>query len=179
MKQFVRTAGIVLALFPTSALAADFSGANAPIVVVEDPSFNWNRLYVGAYGGLWFNYPALTVDTVRAGGVVGRNVTIGERFIVGGEIAAGGYVGGIYPDPVFEAYGIVRGGLRFDRAFLYASGSVGFDLVFGPSYTLGGGAEFAVTDNVTLRADAQLWADVGTPFDYFSVTAGVNWYLRR
>lgn len=179
MKRIAGLAGVALAMVSTNAMAADFNAAGAPVVVVEDPSFNWNRLYVGAYGGVWFNYPAITVDTVRAGGVVGRNVTIGERFIVGAELAAGGYVGGAYPDPVFEAYGIVRGGLRFDRAFLYASGSLGFDLVFGPSYTLGGGVEFAVTDNVTIRADGQLWANVGTPFDYFSVTAGVNWYLRR
>lgn len=168
--------GVALAV-PAAGTAS--AQAPAPEVVIRDPSFNWNRLYVGAYGGVWFNYPALTVDTLRAGGVVGRNVTIGDRFMIGAEANAGYYVGSGYPDPVLEIYGLGRAGLRFDRAFVYGSAGFGWDEVFGYSHTLGGGAEFVVNPVMSLRADAQLWGAVGAPFDYLSVTGGFNWYIRR
>jgi len=163
--------------FAEPATAADRPAA--PEVVIRDPSFNWNRFYVGAFAGAWLDYPAITFDTARAGGVLGRNVTIGDRFMIGAELAAGVYTGPAYPDPVFETYATIRGGLRFDKAFLYGSAALGYDTVFGTSNTLGGGVEFAINSMMTVRADAQLWAGTAAPFDYLSVTGGVSWYIRR
>ena len=161
----------------TQAIAAGF-GTPEPEVVIRDPSFNWNRVYLGAFGGAWLDFPDYSIDSFRAGGVVGRNVTIGERFMIGGELSAGYYAGADYPEPVPEVYGTFRAGLRFDKAFIYGSAGLGWDVEFGTSQTLGGGGEFAINSVMSLRADARLWRGTGEPFEYLSVTGGLSWYLR-
>lgn len=170
--------GLAMAIGSTAALSAEVT-TPAPEVVIRDPEFNWNRVYLGAYGGLWLDYPALTFDTARAGGVVGRNVTIGSRFMIGGEVSAGYYAGSAYAVPVLETYATFRAGLRFDKAFIYGSAGLGWDEVFGVSQTLGAGAEFSINSVMTLRADARLWAGLGATYDYASITGGISWYLRR
>ena len=167
----------VATLFSASSLAADIPApvAAAPTVAaVPQPTFNWNRTYAGVYGGVWLDIPGFTFDTARVGVQVGRNMRFGEHFMASLEATAGVYD---FSGVVFEGYLTPRLGFVMDRLFVYASASIGYDSDFGLSYMLGGGVEYALTNQLSIRADAQMWADAGTPFDYVSVTGGFNWYF--
>ena len=167
----------VATLFSASSLAADIPAPVAAVptaAAVPQPTFNWNRTYVGVYGGVWLDIPGFTFDTVRIGAQAGRNFVLGDHFAVGLEATAGVYD---FAGITFEAYATARAGFLLSRAFLYASASVGWDASFGLAYMFGGGVEFALTDNLAFRTDAQIWAEAGTPFDYVTLTGGLNWYL--
>ena len=187
-----KLSGLVLAGFACSALAvgpayAADVGATSPTIVpttiaaAPEVGFAWDRFFVGVQGGAWFEFPPLSYDSLRFAVIAGRNWTVADRVVLGVE----GTVGFYDPtDPYLELYAYARAGvLATDNLFLYTLAGIGLetDLPLDPDYALmlGVGAEFAVTDRLSLRADALFWREFGDVFDYLSLTGGLSWYLGR
>jgi opacity protein-like surface antigen len=169
----------------TAAMAADPifipPPAPPPPMVVAPTGFDWNRFYVGVQAGAWLELGPIAFYSLRAALVAGRNVQVGERLVLGGEIVLGAY--DFTPPPVFfEVYGLGRAGfLVTDRALLYAAAGAGYDFGGAGAWAmlLGGGAEFALNDRMTLRTEALAYRLFGDPFTFLSVTGGVSFYLGR
>jgi outer membrane immunogenic protein len=142
----------MVAAAPLAARAAD------PLVVplstnealpVTDTEFDWNGFYAGVYG---------VSQISPAGGVqygLGVDIGVNARFefiLVGAEVAYHGLVGGTGSTSYLQALGRV-GVAATDDLVLYAAGGVGVDL--GPpaetDALFGGGIEFAMTDDLSLR----------------------------
>lgn len=178
------TAAAGCAVLSSASLAADILMPAQPTVgpvEAPDPAFRWDRMYLGAFAGAWVEVPPPGTNYFRAGAVAGRNFTLTDRFVFGLESTVGFYD---LTDPYLELYGFARGGvLATDNLFLYLSAGIGLEtgLPFNPDYALmiGGGAELAVSDHVTLRADAMFWREFGDVFDYLSLTGGVSWYFGQ
>jgi len=176
-------AGATAAVMMSSgAFAADVNPAVMPMVEATAPapapSFNWNRFYVGVDGGVWWEIGPLSFDTLRAGGVAGYNMQFG-RFVAGLQGSVGFYD---FTSPTLEAYASLKAGvLATDNLLFYGIVGVGYDGDVGGgilnSMILGGGAEFAVSQNVSIKVEGTVWRELGTPFDYFSVVTGLNWYV--
>lgn len=131
--------------------------------------------------GSWVEVPPPGTNYFRSGVVAGRNFTVGDRIVLGVEGTVGFYD---LTDPYLELYANGRAGVLITEDLLvYALAGIGLEtlLPFSPTYAmmLGGGAELAVTDNLSLRADAAFWRELGTAFDYLSLTAGASWYLGQ
>ncbi len=150
---------------------------STPVTVPAPPTFNWNRFYVGAYGGAWFGYPPVAYDSARVGVTAGRNVQF-NRFVFGLEAEIGAYD---FTGLTFEAYGVARlGVLATDNLLLYGLAGIGHDGAWPGilnSMILGGGAEYAVSSNLSIVAQAAVWKSFGSPFDYLSLTGGLNWHF--
>lgn len=159
MKNLSRLALAVALALPASggAMAADLitmpvsSGLGEVPVAAVDNSFDWSGFYAGVYGvgqagsvsGLQYG---LGVD-------VGANAQI-DFFLIGGEVALHGLIGGPAID---TAYGQIlgRAGVVItDDVLLYAAAGYGVDLGLPAEddLLLGGGIEVAVADDLSLRA---------------------------
>jgi outer membrane immunogenic protein len=128
--------------------------AEAPVepVVYDDPGFDWNGFYAGAYG--------VGQDGAESGAQFGAGIDAGynaqfDYFVLGGELAVHGLLENEGGD--LGAYGqaLAKAGLVVtDDVLLYAAG--GYGKSFGETEEddalLGGGVEFAVAENVTARA---------------------------
>jgi outer membrane immunogenic protein len=118
--------------------------------VYADPGFDWNGFYAGVYG-VGQNSPDWGTQ-FGAGVDAGFNAQFGY-FVLGGEAA----VHGLLEGGNHTAYGqaLAKAGVVVtDDLLLYAAGGYGMD--FGDSEEqdalFGGGVEFAVADEVTMRA---------------------------
>lgn len=162
------------ALFASAAVAADLPAYEpAPAVAAPVPSFTWSGLYLGAQAGYgWGNTDVRGLDPkgLIVGGFAGYNVQLdGSPVVFGVEtdfnfadvddrVAGGkfksdwtgatrGRVG--YAFERFLVYGAA--GVAYADSEVKAFGSKDSKTVYG--YTVGGGAEYAVTDNVALRGE--------------------------
>jgi outer membrane immunogenic protein len=116
---------------------------------VADAGFDWNGFYAGVYG-VAQNSP---VGGAQYG--LGLDVGVNARFefvLVGAEVALHGLGGGAGATSYLQ--GLARLGVAVtDDVVLYGAGGAGIDL--GPlgetDALVGGGLEFAVSDDVTLR----------------------------
>jgi outer membrane immunogenic protein len=142
------------AAMPIAAYAADAielpvsSGPAMP--VYDDSGFDWNGFYAGVYG--IGQYSALNGGQYGLGVDLGVNAQF-DFFLIGGEVALHGLTNGT----VSTAYGEIlgRAGVMItDDVLLYAAAGYGMDLTgLGQSDALlGGGLEFAATDDVSIRA---------------------------
>ncbi len=161
-----------------TAVAADVNPVMIPAVQATTPppapTFNWNRFYVGTYGGAWFDIGPFGFDTLRTGLRAGYNYQI-SQFVLGAGVEVGVYD---FSGLVFEIYGTGRAGfLVTPNLLLYALAGLGYDTDFGGAMMLGGGVELAVSQNLTVRFEGTFWRELGTPFDYVSLTGGLNWYV--
>lgn len=146
-----------LALPAGAATAADLitmpvsSGGGIMPVAEADSSFDWSGFYAGVYG---VAQRGSVSDLQYGAGVnLGANAQI-DFFLVGGEVALHGLVGGPTID---TAYGQVlgRAGVVItDDVLLYAAAGYGVDLGLPAEddLLLGGGVEVAVADDLSLRA---------------------------
>ena len=100
------------------------------------------------------------------------------RFVAGVQGSVGLYD---FTSPFLEAYASLRAGvLATDNLLLYGLVGIGHDGDFAGvinAMILGGGAEYAVSQNLTVKVEGTVWRELGAPFDYFSVVGGVNWYV--
>lgn len=176
MKHHRLLLGIAAASMLTSgAFAADLPTTPAPMA---GGGFNWNSFYLGIYGGAWAN-----TDGSNSGGVFGGVAGVTYRLndsgvVIGGEIAGDGYtVSGL--STVFgEFYGVGRlGMLANDSTLLYALAGIGMDDGTN-AYIVGLGAEYALTDSLTLRGQVYGGADLGATPDYVQGTLGVSWHFN-
>ena len=176
----ITVAGIAGALAVGPAMAADPPVPAPPLAappVVAAPAFDWNRFYLGAQAGVWFDVGPFGFNTFRVAGQVGKNFQVGDRMVLGFDLSAGTYFYG--PPLDFEVHGKGRAGFLInDRVLLFASGGLGWDGTLGA--VVGGGVEAAVGDRISVVLESfGLWYFGDPSFSYVSVTAGVNFHFGR
>lgn len=212
MKLKTMFAGLGAALLATTAMAADLPRKTAPVApaFTAVPIFTWTGFYVGAHAGYAFGTTRSTgaggfndPDGFIGGGQIGYNYQI-DRFVVGLEADISGTdiksrgpgVGFGASKATVDYLGTVRlrAGYAIDRFLPYLTGG----LAYGGSnvripgvgskdsttvgWTLGGGVEYAFTNNWTARIEG-LYVDlpretVGTAkvgHEFGVVRAGVNY----
>jgi outer membrane immunogenic protein len=147
-------AGIALSLISGAAVAADAIAVpvatEAEVPLYDDAAFDWTGFYAGVYGVGQLS----PVGGTQFG--LGLNLGVNAQFdyfLVGGEVALHGLTGGTMDTVYGQVIG--RAGVVItDEVLLYAAAGYGND--FGApvedDFLLGGGAELALTDNVSVRA---------------------------
>ena len=180
-------AGVFALAIATSANAADMA-TRAPVYKAPvQQMFNWSGVYAGGYAG-WMNghhqdltnvAPEVSLNGGAFGGLVGVNWQNGN-FVWGLEADGGlstadaGY-DGVTMQSVrdrFVGNARIRAGLAYDRVLLFAAGGAAFTDVkvvhqgnsavseFRTGWTIGGGIDYAATQNLILRVE-YLYADFG------------------
>ncbi|UJQ94930.1 outer membrane protein [Mariluticola halotolerans] len=141
----------------------------------NDPGFDWSGPYVGLSGlaqdanGNW---------EYGVGLQAGVNAQF-DFYLLGGEVAISGQGDGTNS----RTYGqvLARGGLVVtDDVVIYAAGGYGVDMSAAPDehWLLGGGAEFAVTENISLRGQyLHGFATQNTYTDTNQITVGMNFHF--
>jgi len=177
MKKILLSSVALLGL-ASGTLAADLPSRRAPApVIAAVPVFTWTGFYVGVNAGYGWtesfdvtlpNGAVVRADSEDDGGFVGGaqigyNYQIGS-FVLGleGDIQYADLGGATYVVPGVgivsydnsDWFGTVRAraGVAFDRALIYATGGFAFaDDRTG--WTVGGGIEYAVTNNLSLKVE--------------------------
>lgn len=178
-----------MALLPAGAAFAADAPAYEPAAPVAVPSFSWTGPYVGVQVGYdWFDVnnrgrADAKPDGFTVGGFAGYNFQPNASPLVVGVEADINYSdarGGRRFRSDIDWTGAVRGraGVAFDNLLVYGAGGVAFadhnikarpggsDNSTAVGWTIGGGVEAALTDNVTARVEYR-YSDFGT--DTFSV----------
>ena len=157
---FARTAAIFgLAMVATTgAQAADLIIPTAPQPIIEaydDAGFDWTGFYVGANAGAEF-----TGENTNGvvGALAGYNFAVSDGIILGVEGRADYVFNGDFNAGEYLA--LARVGMTpTDSVLIYAAAGAGYRDTSndgnseGGIYALGGGAEVAVTDAVSLRGE--------------------------
>lgn len=131
--------------------------------------FDWDGFYAGVYGGAApFEGP-----TWNGGIFTGVNVTI-DSILLGAEAQVGAAVDG--DSFGLDALMLTRGGMTFGNAAVFALAGAGFNQGVA-SYAVGAGAEYAMTDYLSLRADALGMGEFWTAPDEFRLTGGLAFHL--
>lgn len=182
---FVRTlAGGVAAaaLMVSAASAADFYFPTTPQAIYAPAGFGWEGLYVGARlgGDIYHGVLSNSVDSqLVLGAHAGVNFIVVDPVLVGLEIQATHKFGGNGNDAAWEVLALGRlGAIVTNDIMVY--GAAGFGAVkwdtpdaFGV-YALGLGAEYALTDSISLRGELMGLGLADSLFkdDFFSGTRG-------
>jgi outer membrane immunogenic protein len=170
------TIALVAGAGAADAIALPVGSSPVEMPVYDDAGFDWNGFYAGVYGvGQWGGL---------SGGQYGLGIDAGvnaqfDFFLIGGEVALHGLFGGATID---TAYGQVLGKAGVvitDDVLLYAAAGYGIDLGLPAEddLLLGGGVEFAVSENVSVRAQYLHGFPIsgGNPKD--QVTVGANFHF--
>ena len=192
----IRTMGaslVALTVGAGAAMAADISTYSPPPPeAVYGPSsvYNWNGSYVGAQIGYGWGQASNVGNDWDANGLAGGvfagyNFTPSPGFVVGveGDINATGMegtLGGVKVSNPWDATLRARAGFTVDRFLIYGTGGLamgGVKVASGGAsdsstqvgWTLGGGVEAAVTNNVTARLEYR-YTDLGE--DSYSTAPG-------
>ena len=155
MRQFAGVIAVSLASVAVvpAAQAADVisyptSTAQEVPVASSDATFDWNGFYAGVYGA--YRHSPAAGDQFGVGIDAGVNVTF-NYVLAGAEISVEGLGGN---DATSYVSGVGRAGLLVtDNALVY--GAAGYGLDTGPAdesdALVGGGLEYAITNNLSLR----------------------------
>ena len=165
-----------LALLATAATAVLSSAAFAADLVVDQPmapavinnSFNWDGAYIGAFiqGQTAPNAFGLGVD-------LGVNALM-NGLVIGGELEAVASTG---PNYSTQLTGKIGGAIG-DSAILYAYSGLGTKTNTSFYVPVGVGAEFAVAQNVSIKAEAQYNFNVGNSANNSAAfKVGMNWHF--
>lgn len=196
MKKFSIAASLGAALLATSALAADLPRKTAPVAPAYSrvPTFTWTGFYAGVNAGYGFGgFTGRGSGIFKepsgfiGGGQIGYNHQINQMVIgveadlqysnISGKNAAGASKGSI---PYFGTVR-ARAGIAMDRLMPYVTagyayggseltvGAVGTTKTMHHGYVLGGGIEYAFTNNITAKLEG-LYMDLGEK----SVLAGTR-----
>jgi outer membrane immunogenic protein len=179
------------------------------------PAYNWSGFYVGAMGGYgWSTSQGNDFKGGFAGGTVGANAQF-QNFVVGVETegawsnigqSATAFFGLLTAKDQVQAFGSVTGrlGLAVDSLLIYGKGGYAFaanniritgpggfvsDTQFHNGYTVGGGIEYGVTPNVSIKGEylfahylsQNYFASIAPPgvasgaLDVHTVKLGVNY----
>lgn len=169
-KLLLGVAGSVL--ISSAAMAADLTPVMpAPPVAPAPPpapSFAWTGPYAGVFAGYDF-----TFTLGEAGVQYGYNYGAGN-FLFGFEIETGYTFTGA--SPVNAALNAHAGVVLADRAFIYAEGGIGSKLLV-PLWNVGGGVEVAVSNTMSVFAEAKANFVVGGGgFFSWQLTGGMNYH---
>jgi outer membrane immunogenic protein len=178
MLRSIVIAAAAVAATGSAALAADLSIPSTPAPIVESAGVGFEGLYAGVQLGGYFAEDSDTQAVL--GGVIGYNFTA-DSLLVGIEAQANYYVEN---DSYYDAAEVlVLGKLGFaaEEFAVYATGGVGFmsyDDDSFPVYALGVGAEFKVSDDMSIRGDVLGMAyDSASAFDGVRASVGVLWHF--
>jgi len=204
--KFLLTTAAVVALSAT-ALAADLPTTKGPPTYVPPPPvFTWTGLYIGGQLGYEWGYagtagyPAYNPSGVVGGGHLGYNYQTG-LFVLGleGDFDGSGYSGHTTSGTL--TYGTqssidasIRGraGITFDRALFFVTGGAAiadFTNAYAGTgvynsrtaspigWTVGGGVEYALDNNWSLRADYRFTDYAG--YRLYSTVVGGNMYQHE
>ena len=160
LKHVATLAAFLTQLAVSSALAAD---------VAMPADYDWSGISIGIVGShnsgkdVWSDGDYPLEDAMFFGGFVGYDYQI-DHFVLGAR--ATGQFGSMkeedYPSFEYQAFYDFNGraGFALDRALVYATGGYSISSIEedGTSYTrggynIGGGLEYAVTDNVIVGAE--------------------------
>src|SRR3569833_1460861 len=165
-------AGAALAVaMASAAIAADLLMPADPIY--SSPLFNFEGLYLGGSAG-----GALSGGTGYGtlGVVVGANFAVSDRIMAGVEFQGDAYWNGGFT--AYDALALGRiGGFVSDNTMLYGDVGAGFKNNVA-QYAIGGGAEMALTDQLSLRGDLQFIGPFGGLPSTAKATAGLLWHLN-
>ena len=185
---------VALAAFAGQAFAADLPSRKAAAYLEPVSAFSWTGFYAGVEGGAdWVNTTGTGYKSNGTygllGGLVGYNYQI-NNFVVGVEANLDGVIGGSrsltgLPATATDATynGDIRGRLGFaaNRALFYFAGGLAFGDVKTlypgylsttsnrTGYTLGGGVEYAFTNNWIGRVEYR-YTDLGHTTSYAPFT---------
>jgi opacity protein-like surface antigen len=134
-------ATVATAAFSSATMAADLI-IDAPPMIDNSYGFDWE----GPYAGLWVG--GLTTPAFALGADLGVNVLLDTSLLAGVE-------GNIswQTDGTWTAQGHGRLGFVADRAVIYGLAGLGWNSGTGGFVPVGVGAEFAVADNLSLKAE--------------------------
>ena len=176
MYRYVSAAALAVAtLSAVPALAADLPAYEpAPAVAAPVPSFSWTGGYVGIQAGhAWGNTNFRGIDPkgFSIGAYAGYNVQLDNSPVVVGVETDFNWsdvddkAGGVKVDERWNGATRARVGYAFDRFLVYGAAGVAYadtkvrvnglgkDSKTNLGWTVGGGAEYAITDNVSTRAE--------------------------
>lgn len=175
------TLAIIAASFAAPGLvqAADPIGiplSDSVVVPVAegDGSFDWSGFYAGVYGVAQTS--PVGGEQAGLGVVLGANARF-DYVLVGGEVAVQGLMGGAGTTGYVEGLGRI-GVAATDELIVFAAAGLGADLGGAEVDALvGGGLEFVVSDDVTLRGQYLHGYDLsgGNPKD--QITLGANFHF--
>ncbi len=167
-KLLLGVAGSVL--ISSAAMAADLAPVMpTPVAPTPPPapSFAWTGPYAGVFAGYDF-----TLSLAEAGVQYGYNFGAGN-FLAGVEIETGYSFTGA--SLVNAALNVHAGVVLADRAFIYAEGGIGSKIAL-PLWNIGGGIEVAVTDTMSVFAEAKANFVIGGGYLGWQLTGGMNYH---
>jgi outer membrane immunogenic protein len=169
-----------LALTGSATLAADLYIPETAAPIIEATGSSFEGFYAGVQLGGVFYDNDVQDTSVLVGGVVGYNFTA-DPLLVGIELQGNYY----FENDTVEASGDILalaklGFVVTENVALYATGGVGYvwtDTTDFAQYALGVGAEFKVTDDMSIRGDilALNYDNGSDDFDSARATVGVLW----
>lgn len=170
-----------LALTGSATLAADLYIPETAAPIIEATGSSFEGFYAGVQlGGVFYDDVSGDDASILVGGVVGYNFTA-DPLLVGIELQGNYY----FENDTVEASGdiLALGKLGFvvtENVALYATAGVGYvwtDTTDFAQYAVGVGAEFKVTEDMSIRGDIlALNYDNGVDdFDSARATVGVLW----
>lgn len=184
MYRYVSAAALAVAtLAAAPAFAADLPAYEpAPAVAAPVPSFSWTGPYLGVQAGYQWgdtNVGRVKPEGAMVGGYLGYNVQLDNSPVVAGVETdfnwsnADDRAGGVKFDQRWNGATRARIGYAFDRFLVYGAGGVAYastkatvagvgkDTKTNVGWTVGGGAEYAITDNVATRVEYR-YTDYGS-----------------
>lgn len=208
-KTLAAAVAVASLLAAAPAFAADLPQAyptKAPPPVVVVPAFSWTDFYLGANAGYGWGTGQTGISDLDpegwlAGGQVGFNYQFGNNVVLGVEadiqgsdINDGTIDGAFDPRSKMDYFGTVRArlGYAFDNVLPYVTGGLAwghneienrFDGITSDNthvgWTVGGGLEYALTNNWTVKAE-YLYMDLGDEYyDSIGADAGLKTSTAR
>lgn len=171
----MRVARVVL--LSLAVAGAPVAGLAADIPESWDTSeTDWTGFYAGVIAGAWYDFSSSSAAWSGMG-LVGFNVQVADQLIVGAELDVGAHQ--------FEGDPVSINGMLLGRAGFLASeeillyGTVGLEASLDdvPGYVLGGGIEYALADDFSIRGQVLTWTPLGDSpaLDNVNTSVGFVW----
>jgi len=161
-------------LIATGAFAADPVITVEPAYIAPDSNFDWNGFYMGV--GISGSSSTGNLLTAYADFIAGINI-VQDDILFGIE----GYINGYSSNSPTSGYGVgidTRiGYLATPDALLYLSGGGYFYDTGTQTASIGAGAEFAISDNVSLDLHYRYWGWSSTAVIGHSLSASALWHF--
>lgn len=132
---------------------------------------DWSGLYMGAAGGFTFG----GIPLGNAGVQAGYNFDFG-RFVAGMEVETAYWFTG---SSLISAALNGRAGVDLGRVLVYGEVGIGSTFAFVPTLSLGGGAEFALNDRISVFGEANFNRVLGGGSLGTTVQGGINFRFGR
>jgi len=174
-----------LGLVASLAVLASASAASAadPIMIVDEPAMamamgsSWDGPYVGV-GGAFLSSTTIVETIGSVFGVIGANAVVGDNFLLGAEAYLSGNFSSLGGAAYYALGAAGRAGVIVsDPVLLY--GALGAEYVDGGNTyaTVGGGAEFSVTADLSLDVEYKYYIGLNNAWQGHSISASANWHF--